>query len=90
MSTAVSWFDHFGIAFPWDLEKEMANHSSILAWRIPWTEELGGLQSKGLKELDVTERLHFHFLGIRMKTDFFSPIATAEFSKFVDILNEAL
>ena len=29
------------------LEKEMANHSSILAWEIPWTEELGGLQSMG-------------------------------------------
>ena len=32
------------------LEKEMATHSSILAWRIPWTEELGGLQSTGRKE----------------------------------------
>ena len=30
------------------LEEEMANHSSILAWRIPWTEEPGGLQSMGL------------------------------------------
>ena len=30
------------------LEKEMAPHSSILAWRIPWTEEPGGLQSVGL------------------------------------------
>ena len=29
------------------LEKEMANHSSILAWKIPWTEESGGLQSMG-------------------------------------------
>ena len=29
------------------LEKEMATHSSILAWRIPWTEVPGGLQSKG-------------------------------------------
>jgi len=29
------------------LEEEMATHSSILAWRIPWTEELGGLQSTG-------------------------------------------
>ena len=29
------------------LEKEMATHSSILAWRIPWTEEPGGLQSTG-------------------------------------------
>ena len=31
------------------LEKEMAPHSSILAWRIPWAEELGGLQSMGLQ-----------------------------------------
>ena len=31
------------------LEKEMAIHSSILAWRIPWTKELGGLQSMGLQ-----------------------------------------
>ena len=44
------------------LEKEMATHSSILAWRIPWTKELGGLQSTGGKESDTTERLHFHFL----------------------------
>ena len=29
------------------LEKEMATHSSILAWEIPWTEEPGGLQSRG-------------------------------------------
>ena len=43
------------------LEKEMATHSSILAWRIPWTEELGGLQSMGRKESDTTERLRFHF-----------------------------
>ena len=39
------------------LEKGMAIHSSILAWRIPWTEERGGLQSKGCKESDTTERL---------------------------------
>ena len=37
------------------LEKEMATHSSILDWEIPWTEESGGLQSMGLqKELDMT------------------------------------
>ena len=29
------------------LEKEMATHSSILAWKVPWTEEPGGLQSMG-------------------------------------------
>ena len=33
------------------LEKGMATHSSILAWRIPWTEEPGGLQSIGLKRV---------------------------------------
>ena len=31
------------------------------AWKIPWTEEPGGLQSMGSLELDTTERLHFHF-----------------------------
>ena len=35
----------------------MATHSSILAWRIPWTEEPGGLQSMGLQELNKTEWL---------------------------------
>ena len=34
-----------------------ATHSSILAWRIPWTEEPGGLQSMGRQELDLTEQL---------------------------------
>ena len=37
------------------LEKEMATHYSILAWKIPWTEEPGRLQSTGSKELDTTE-----------------------------------
>ena len=36
------------------LEKEMATHSSVLAWRILWTEKPGRLQSVGLQELDVT------------------------------------
>ena len=36
------------------LEKEMAIHSSILAWEIPQTEEPGGLQSVGLQESDMT------------------------------------
>ena len=37
-------------------EKEMAIHSSTIAWKIPWTEEPGRLQSMGSKELDTTER----------------------------------
>ena len=40
------------------LEKEMATHSSTLAWKIPWMEEHGGLQSMGSQELDMTERLN--------------------------------
>ena len=40
----------------------MAPHSSTLAWKIPWTEEPGRLQSTGSHtESDTTERLHFHF-----------------------------
>ena len=38
------------------LEEEMLTHSSLLAWRIPWTEEPGGLQSTGSKELDTTKK----------------------------------
>ena len=40
-----TWIRSLGQEDP--LEKEMATHSSILAWRIPWTEEPGGLQSMG-------------------------------------------
>jgi len=36
------------------LGKDMATHSSVLAWRIPWTEEPGGLQSMGSQESDMT------------------------------------
>ena len=52
-----TWVRSLGREDP--LEKEMVTHSGILAWRIPWTEELGGLQSTGHKESDTTERLHF-------------------------------
>ena len=38
----------------------MATHSTILAWRSPWTEEAGRLQSKGHKESDMTEQLDMH------------------------------
>ena len=40
------------------LEKEMATHTSILAWKIPWTEEPGRLSPWGRKESDMTERLN--------------------------------
>ena len=46
------------------LEEDMATHSSILAWGIPWTEEPGGLQSVESQESDATEGLNKnHFMG---------------------------
>ena len=39
----------------------MATHSSTLAWKIPWTEEPGRLQSMESLRVGTTERLHFHF-----------------------------
>ena len=46
------------------LEKEMATHSSILAWRIPWTEEPGRLHSMVL-QADTTKRLNHHYHNIQ-------------------------
>ena len=43
------------------LEKAMATHSSTLAWKIPWTEKPGRLQSMGSLRVGTTEQLHFHF-----------------------------
>ena len=48
------------IRLQWIGEKAMAPHSSTLAWKIPWTEEPGGLQSTG-SGVGQTEPLHFHF-----------------------------
>jgi len=50
------------------LEAGMANHSSILAWRIPWAEEPGGLQSMGSKDLDITEATYHskHIIYIKV------------------------
>ena len=44
-----TWVRSLGWEDP--LEKEMATHSSTLAWRIPWVEEPGGLQSMGLQRV---------------------------------------
>ena len=47
-----TWVRSLGQEDP--LEKEMTTHSSILAWKIPWIEGPGGLQSVGLQELNTT------------------------------------
>ena len=61
-----TWVRSLGWEDP--LEKEMATHSSILAWRIPWTEEPGGLQSMGSQLSDFTFTFHFHALEKEMAT----------------------
>ena len=48
-----TWVRSLGQEDP--LEKKMPNHSSTFAWKIPWTEGPGGLQSMGHKELDMAE-----------------------------------
>ena len=47
-----TWVQFLGQEDP--LEKEMAIHSIVLAWKIPWTEEPGGLQCMGSQESDIT------------------------------------
>ena len=57
-----TWVRFLGWENP--LQKETDTHFSILAWRIPWTEETGRLQSMGLhSHSDMTERLSLHFTG---------------------------
>ena len=53
-----TWVQPLGWEDP--LEMEMATHSSILAWRNPWTEEPGRLQSMGPQESDTTYQLNHH------------------------------
>ena len=60
------WVQSLGWDYP--LGEEMASHSSILAWRIPWTQEPGRLQSMGRKESDTTEQLHLHHADSYFKT----------------------
>ena len=50
------------------LENGMATHSSILAWRIPWTEEPGGFQSMGHKESDMTKQLTLSLFQLDRKS----------------------
>ena len=53
-----TWVQFLGQEDP--LEKEMTIHSSILAWKIPWTEEPSRLQSMGSQESDMTSQLDHH------------------------------
>ena len=55
-----TWVRSLGQEDP--LEKEMATHSSILAWKIPWTEEPGGLRSTGSQGVGRTRLSDFTFI----------------------------
>ena len=61
MKITIFHYRVFGQSCTWKLEKAMAPHSSTFAWKIPWTEEPGWLQSMGSLESDTIERLPFHF-----------------------------
>ena len=70
------------------LEKGMATHSSILAWRIPWTEEPGGLQSMGSQSVThnwVTNAFTFHFHWKIMGKSFVSQMAIEFFKLYTHI-----
>ena len=60
-----------GVFLGWEdpLEKEMATHSSILAWEIPWTEEPGGLQSTGSQRVrhDRATKTQHYLIYLRKK-----------------------
>ena len=60
-----TWVRSLGWEDP--LEKELATHSRILVWRIPWMEKPGGLQSTGSRRV-TTERLNFHFLSMEVES----------------------
>ena len=65
-----TWIQSLGREDP--LKKEMATHSRILAWRTPWTEEPGGVQSRGSQSQtrlsNFTFTFHFHALEKEMAT----------------------
>ena len=66
------------------LEEEMATHASILAWRIPWTEEPGGLQSRGLQRVGhnwTTKHKHTDLHVFKMKR----PIGKAKNRSFISV-----
>ena len=62
--TQETWVQSLGQEDP--LEEEMATHSRILTWKIPWTEEPGRLQAWGCKELGTTEQMYTNSLSMNI------------------------
>ena len=82
-----TWVPSLGQEDP--LEKEMATYSSTLAWKIPWTEKPGRLQSMESQRVGHDWMTSLS-LGLEWKVTFSSPVVTAEFSKFAGMFREAL
>ena len=61
MQVVLFWFFFFFFFYPFSWRRQWHPTPVTLAWKIPWMEEPGGLQSMGSLESDMTERLHFHF-----------------------------
>ena len=74
------------------MEQEITTHSSILAWRIPWTEETHGLQSMGSQELNITEPLSMHTkfleLWLTIKRDYIHKVRRIIFVTYKCLVNE--
>ena len=70
------------------LEEEMATHSNILAWKIPWTEEPGGLQCIGTQRVGHDEATSLHYISIRMSKS--RPLTTQNVSEDVEQQNSCL
>ena len=74
-----TWVQSWGGEDP--LEKEMATHSSILAWKIPWTEELGGLQSMGLQRFRhnlVSKQHSLSYVPNKRTSEYIKCVSTSE------------
>ena len=67
------------------LEKEMATHSSILAWEVPWTKEPGGLQ-RVWHDLVTKQHRTIKFARLASEASFVSPCSTTTFDLFLSIL----
>ena len=70
------------------LEKEMATHSSTLAWKIPWTKEPGGLQSMGSQRVRHDWATSFHFIHVKIKPEVYKQEKYIPWNSMSKKLNE--
>ena len=81
-----TWVRSLGREDP--LEKEMATHSSILAWRIPWTEEPGGLQSTGSQRVRHDWATSLHFTSLHFTFHPSAKVLKAFLQNFIELTKD--